>query len=141
MSDNAEYTINIDEIIKNKDTISCIKDLFRSLKEFGYVTPKSYFESMSDYDLHQLNVLVEQMSSEEASPLEQFEAQEHVMLLTIGFLVGEGTEINEDTVTNGSSLTVLMITLESLARQGLVKVHRDKWCLTGAESDIWVERI
>lgn len=141
MSDNTEYTIKIDEIIKNKETISCIKDLFRSLKEFGYITPKSYFESISDHDLKQLNVLVDQMSSEEVSELEQFEAQEHVMLLTIGLLVGEGTEINESTVTNGSSLTVLMITLESLARQGLVKVHRDKWCLTGEASDVWVERM
>jgi len=141
MSDNAEYTINIDEIIKNKETISCIKDVFRSLKEFGYVTPKSYFDSISDYDLHQLITLVEQINSEETSDLEQFKAREHVMLLTIGFLVGEGTEINENTVINGCSLTVLMITLESLARHGLVKVHRDKWCLTGEASDVWVERM
>lgn len=136
-----EYTVNIEALLESKDTLSCIKELFRSVQKNGYVTPKKYFESVSDTDLHTLSSLVEQMSSEEASDLEQFEAQEHIMLMTIGFLIGEGTEINEDTVMSGSSIVVLMVTLESLARKNLVKVYRENWCLSGEQDKVWVERI
>ena len=136
-----EYTVNIDALIERKDTLSCIKELFRAVQKSGYITPKRYFESISDTDLHTLSALVEQMSSDEASDHEQFEAQEHIMLMTIGFLVGEGTEINEETVTVGSSLVVLMVTLESLARKNLVRVFRENWALSADPELIWVERI
>lgn len=136
-----EYTVNIDTILESKETMSCVKDLFRSVKENGYITPKTYFESISDLDLNTLMQLADRMNSEESTSQEQFEAQEHIMLMTIGLLVGEGTEINEETVVNGSSLVVLMITCESLARKGLVKPHRDNWCMTGEQDKIWVERI
>ena len=136
-----EYVINMNEILNNTDTYASIKQLFRMIKENTYVTPEQYFQTQSSVDLEVLQDLVETMNDPDATDDQQFAAQEQLMLMTIGFLVGEGVEISEDTVTEGIRLTILMVTLENLARKGLVKVHRQNWCMTGDPDKAWVERI
>lgn len=137
-----EYAVNIDYILESDETYSQVRKLFRQLKERGYVTPKQYFESISDSDAFTLmNMVEESVNSIHGSDV-QFAMTEQLMLLTIGFLLGEGSEINEQNVTEGSNAVFLMITIDSLARKGLVEAYRDKWCLNGGyPTDVWVKKI
>jgi len=135
------YIINMDEIIASKDAPSFIKDLFRTVSQLGYISPQTYFETLSTPDLDTMRSLVEQMSDENAPEEIQFRAYELIMLMTIGFLIGEGTEITEETVTENSSLVIHMISLEAMARIGLVKPVRSNWSLSGDPDAIWVESI
>ena len=132
------YTIDIDRIISDKRTISCLRNLFSQLKEHGYVTPKTFFNDLSDIDLQTLVELSDLTVDPKVSHEQAMEAYMQLSTCTIGLLIGEGSEINEQLVQDSFSRLITMIACESLARKGLVTVFRENWEMTGDDEKPWV---
>lgn len=132
-----EFAVDINKVLADINVMSCVKDVFRSLSKTGYLTPKTYFEQLSEVDLSTLMLMSADMDSEKTSEA----ALHQLTMLTIGFLVGENSPVSEGNVEESLKYVVLMITLESLARKGLIKPLRGNWCLSGDPKALWAESI
>lgn len=133
----SNFVTNIDALLDSKIAASCVKDLFREIQKTGYATPEWYFSRLSDGDLSLLLATTNEMSKSD----EAHQADPSVVLLTVGFLIGEGLEVSDAIVIEATNQVVLMITVEALSRKGVLKPYRENWCLFGDGSKIWSEPV
>jgi len=132
------YTMNLDACIADTTTPSVIRQLFRDLKENGYINTGDYFCGVSDTDLNLLLQFAEAVGTNKDafSEEEQDEALRNLMLLGMGLTVGEGEILTEDTVYQSANSVITFIALEGLYRKGLINIYRDKWSMTQNDNDI-----
>lgn len=130
--DDEYMTLNIDKCIADRSRPAVIRSLFVDIRDRCYVTPGEFFGGISDMDLEVLRVYSEQIARLDGhapSTDEHHTAYENLGLLSMGLLVGDGLEITEDTSVHALKTTVLLISLEHLARLGMIDVYRDNWSM------------
>ncbi len=128
------FTLNIERCIADKQVPAVIRQLFIELRDHGYVHVGKFYGELSDIDLDTLTTLAEQTHPEAVvTQEEQDRAYEHMALLGMALLVGEGQELNEETCENSLKLVIAYTAIEGLFRAGLVEVIRDNWSMVGDE--------
>lgn len=126
------FTLNIERCIADKQIPAVIRQLFVELRDHGYVHVGKFYSELSDIDLDTLTTLAEQTHPEAAiTEDEQNTAYEHMALLGMGLLVGEGQELSEENCENSLKLAIAYTAIEGLFRAGLVEVIRDNWSMVG----------
>ena len=126
------YSLNYPEIVKQKDVMAVTKLLAHQLMENPYIVVGDFIKEMSDTDLHSLQEAIEQ---------EHFE---DIILMAEMLATGEGCDQSEnfDAFTDRANILTTFLTIESLGRKGLVKVHHDKISFhEDARKNVVVERI
>ena len=102
-----EFAVDINKVLADINVMSCVKDVFRSLSKTGYLTPKTYFEQLSEVDLSTLMLMSADMDSEKTSEA----ALHQLTMLTIGFLVGENSPVSEGNVEESLKYVFLFFSL------------------------------
>ena len=126
------YSINLPEVVKNKDIMAVTKLLAHRIMENPYLSVGEYLQEMSDLDLDALQDAIE---NEEYSD---------VILIGEMLATAEGCDQAKDfnEMNERAQHMTTFLTITSLGRKGLVKVHYDKLSFhPDSGKDIVVERI
>lgn len=111
-----DFGINYDAVAKAPNLSSVTKLLARDITGSGYITPGSWFKSLSDRDIDSLMELVDCDDEDE-------ERMGELMLITLMLTKAEGIVIKDDLEFAGMIGAMRMLTATvSLARKGLVNV-------------------
>lgn len=132
MNSNDTFTLNIDRCIEEKSNPAVVRDLFKQLRENGYINVGKFFEELSDLDLEMLTDIADRSHPDAASELtvEQIDqSMEMMVLIGMALTVGEGGVLTEHACAQGSQLAIAFITIEGLYRKGLVNVFRENWSM------------
>lgn len=116
----SHFTILFDRVIEDKNLLPTTRLLAVDISKNGYINVGEFFQKMSQDDLQKYLVMSEDMESDSAA---------EVLLLSEMLAIGEGLdngldETTPETMQNRMSQLIMFLACESLARQGLVKLHR-----------------
>lgn len=127
------FTLNVDRCIADKSIPAVIRNLFVELRDKGYVHVGNFFKDLTDIDLETLKELAESTHPEATNVTdEQVEnAYEHMALLGMALMVGEGCELSIDNCELGLKLAITYTTVEGLFRRNLVEVIHENWSMDG----------
>jgi hypothetical protein len=126
--------IDLKKCLNDRDTLSCIRDAFRTIGENGYLTPAEFFQNISDLDLELLSELCE-LGHENEIALRQ------ISILALALLSGSCVDINENSVYNCTNLTRSLILIERLSRAGMVIPEYDNWSVDAPDDSVLVRSI
>ena len=109
------YTVNLNQVIKDNSILAITRLLAHNLLSNPYFTLKDFLTSITDDDLAILNQKSENTELED------------IMLITLMLIQGEGLEFNEndEKLRNNIGQMIMFLTIETLARKGLVKAYRE----------------
>lgn len=109
------YTVNLNNVIKDTSILAITRLLAHNLLNNPYFTLKDFLTSITDDDLAILNQKAEDTELED------------IMLITLMLIQGEGLEFNEndEKLRNNIGQMIMFLTIETLARKGLVKAYRE----------------
>jgi hypothetical protein len=133
MNSDAAFTLNIDRCINDKSRPAVIRELFKQLRDDGYINIGKYFAEISDVDLDMLADMCEHTHPEavgDSSPEQIERSLESLMLIGLALTVGEGGILTEKSSDTSVRLAILYIVIEGLYRQGLVDVFRENWSMS-----------
>jgi hypothetical protein len=126
------YSVNLTEVVKNKDVMAVTKLLAHRIMENPYLSVGEFMEELSDLDLDALQDAVEK------------EEYSDVILIGEMLATAEGCDQAKDfdEMMERSKSMAMFLTITSLGRKGLVKVHYDKLSFhPDSGKNIVVERI
>lgn len=111
------YTVNYDILLKSKDVSSVTKLLATKLKENPYTTVGDYLQSLSDSDVETLLTNIDGDETEKN--------YSDVILISEMLATAEGLDSSKDFdgMVKRTHYLVGFLTIESLRRKGLVKIH------------------
>jgi hypothetical protein len=127
------FTLNIDRCIADKSNPAVIRELFKQLRDDGYINVGKYFAEMSDIDLDMLTEIADHTHPDavgESTPEQITQSMETMALMGMALTVGEGGVLSESACEQGLKLTITYIAIESLYRRGIVNVFRENWSMT-----------
>jgi hypothetical protein len=112
------YTVNLEEVSKQKDLMAVTRLLAMDLQRDGYVVVGDFIKDISDTDLENI---VQDMDREGDHQYDD------LILISEMLATGEGCDASKTPNDFGDRMNQLMTLLvcESLARKGLVKVRRE----------------
>lgn len=110
------YSINYTEVLKQQDIMAVTKLLVHRMLDNPYISVGDYLQELSDTDLDSLQNAIEQNHFED------------VILISEMLATGEGCDPAKDfdEFNDRANSLTSFITIASLGRKGLVKVHYDK---------------
>jgi len=120
MFDGGGYSINYEELLKQNTIMSITKLLAFNMMTNSYVVVGDYIRNLSNADLNSLMALMDEIEKEEPD-------YEDLILIAEMLATGEGcppSDSVEDFKFRMEQL-VMFLTIESLSRKGLVKVHHN----------------
>lgn len=126
------YSLNYDLILKQKDLMSVTKLLVHRMMENPYIVVGEYISELSDMDLALLQDCVEAQDFKD------------IILMSEMLATGEGCDQAKDfdEFNERTNSLVSFLTLESLGRKGLVKVHHENLSFhADSRNKVVVERI
>ena len=132
MNSDDTFTLNIDRCISDKSNPAVIRELFKQLRDDGYINVGKYFAELSDIDLQLLVDLAEHThvdASNESDESDISRGVETLALLGMALTVGEGGPLTESACEQGVRLAIAFVSIESLYRKGLVNVFRENWSM------------
>ena len=136
-NEDGTFSVNLDNIIASKDMLAVTKLAAMEAKAEGYLTVGRFLQQLSDHDLNELMDIAESCKDETNDRVGE------ILLITEILAAGEGLEpatIEEITVRMNSF--IVLLTVESLNRKGLVRVFHNNMSLGDDAGDkIIVERI
>lgn len=135
--EDGTFTVNLDRIIASKEMLAVTKLTAAKAKMEGYITVGAFLQQLSDPDLNELMFICE------AGMDDTNERLGEVLLIAEILAVGEGIEPGTlSQVTQRMNTFIVMLTIESLYRKGLVKVYHNNMSLGEDAGDkIIVEKI
>lgn len=142
MDSDDTFTLNIDRCIADKSNPAVIRELFKQLRDDGYINIGKYFAEMSDIDLNMLTDIADHTHPEavgESTPDQIEQSMETMALIGMALTVGEGGTLTEEACEQGLKLAITYIALEGLYRKGHVNVFRENWSMTEESSKPIVE--
>jgi predicted secreted protein len=117
MDEQGTFSINYENIMKANNLLAVTKMLASDMQRNAYMTPGDFMKNLSDGDLHYLVGLCEEEDNEHFAEL---------MLMAEMLAQGEGLpRANEEQMMHRVNGMVGFIVCESLARRGMVKIHRE----------------
>lgn len=126
------YLINIDNCIADRTLPAVIRNLFVDIRDKGYISVGDFFKDLNDGDLYILRDISEvivQLEGSDAQTKEQDDAYSNIMMLGLGLTVGEGLEIDPNSIDVTMKVTMSLIALECLSRTGHIDVYRENWSM------------
>lgn len=144
--DDEQYTdfdINYDNVIASKECLSMTRILAADLKNNPYMTVGDFLRNISKSDLEILNDIVEQHMGYDEDDEVTDERMADFVLMTEMLSRAEGLiSESDDDLTRKISQFMIMVTMETLHRNGLIKVHHSNMSFgTDVENRIIAERI
>ena len=133
MNSEDTFTLNIDRCIADKSNPAVIRELFKQLRDDGYINVGKYFAEMSDLDLDMLTEIADHTHPDavgESTPDQIAQSMETMALIGMALTVGEGGALTESACEQGLKLAITYIAIESLYRKGVVNVFRENWSMT-----------
>ena len=126
MSDD-DYFLNYKEIANAEWVLPTIRLLAIDLQKCPYISLGDWFKSLSNRSIDELQEMAENVDEDPDN--EQY--VEQAMLLSMMLSGAEGTSNIKDLEQTRHQLSMLLslITFESLARKGLVRVYRENYTL------------
>lgn len=115
-NDYEDYTIDLKKITEQHDFLAVTKLLAQSLMIEPYMMPGKWFKQLSDHDLQLLNGVIE----------EDQDGPHFQELLLICEMLSQAEGVDERNIaaaTERMNMLIILLTCESLARKGLVKVN------------------
>lgn len=131
------YTLNYEAIAKSKDMMAVTRLLATDLIRDGYIIVGDFIKNLSDNDLYALVQKIEANDNGEHD-------YQDLILVSEMLAEGEGCEPaqSDDMFIDRMEQFVMLLTIESLARKGLVKVYRENYSFHADMKDkVVVERI
>lgn len=125
------FLLNFDRVISDSSIPAIIRFTFLQIRnrKNSYMTPGEFLRDLSDVDLQNLIDLADILygKDNQESEFTVNRATNHLIILTLGLATAEGSmDINDATILSSLKMTITFITLESLFRQGLIELDRDK---------------
>lgn len=116
-----KFSINLDKIVEDSTLLAATRLLAVDITKNGYINVGEFFGKMSDNDLQKYLNMAEDIESEAAA---------EVLLVSELLAIGEGLDnglddIDVDIMQQRMSQLITFLACESLARKGLVKLHRE----------------
>jgi hypothetical protein len=113
--DEKYFKVNLEKVSKTKGYLSTTRLLAYRMLENPYITVEDFLLDISDSDLKELLYKVDEEDVEE------------IILLSEMLATGEGLEYSktDSVMLERTNILVGFLTIESLARKGLVKVYRE----------------
>lgn len=136
-NDDDTFTFDLDNIIASKDVLAITKMTAMEAKYEGYITVGSYLQRLSDFDLHELLDICE-------SAKDELNDRVGELLLITGILAAaEGLDPGEvDVITQRMNSFIMLLTIESLHRKGMVRaIHSNMSLGEDAGDRVVVEKI
>jgi hypothetical protein len=132
MNSEDTFTLNIDRCIADKSNPAVIRELFKQLRDDGYINVGKYFAELSDLDLDMLTEIADHTHPDavgESTPVQIAQSMETMALIGMALTVGEGGILTESACEQGLKLAITYIAIEGLYRKGLVNVFRENWSM------------
>jgi hypothetical protein len=113
--DFSNFSVNLEKVVKDKNSSSITKLLAAKLMVQPYMSIGEFLNSLSDDDVAILLDMVEE------------EELENILLITEMLAGSEGLGGSKDVEESTIKINAManFIVLESLARKGLIKLHRE----------------
>lgn len=142
-NDSGEFTINYDNVVACKECMTMTRILAADLKNNPYMTVGMFLQSLSDADVTTLQGLVDANSNLEEEDEVDDPRMADVVLMAEMLARAEGITSADDVELHKKvNQFMVMITLESLYRKGLVKLYHDNMSFGDDAGDrIVVEKI
>lgn len=136
-NEDGTFSVNIDNIIGSKDMLAVTKLVAMEAKNEGYVTVGRFLQQLSDHDLQEL------MSVAESAKDEENDRVGELILIAEILAAGEGLDPGQlDDITKRMNVFIVLLTIESLHRKGMVRAFHDNMSLgEDAGNKMIVERI
>jgi hypothetical protein len=129
MEEDEEYTdfdINYDNVISCKECLSMTRILAADLKSNPYMTVGDFLMNVSKSDLAILSDIVEQHMGYEEDDEVTDERMADFVLMTEMLSRAEGLiSEDDDDLTRKINQFMVMVTMESLYRKGLIKLYHE----------------
>lgn len=134
--------ISIDKILNNKKLPNWVLKAAFEVKHSGFLPAGEYFEKLDDVEIYEMSSALEYIHT---SNFEQFnvlsqQAQEDLQslcLLCFILALGEGElEVDPESLSSMLQYLFLLVSIESLHRQGKVEVIREHYSLFGGEKPV-----
>lgn len=124
MEDFGNFQINYDKIIESADFLAVTRLLASRLKDNPYQNVGEFFKQLSDSDLGVLLEIVDQyQDNNDDTNTAHFE---EVLLIAEMLAAAEGvSDRTVDDVMGRTTQFMVFVTLESLYRKKLIKLHHD----------------
>jgi hypothetical protein len=135
MDEKEVITVNLEQVLRAKDFLSVTRLLAATLMDNPYETIGNFMSNLTNEDLKSLRNISEDVDDDKFGNL---------ILISEMLANAEGAEPShtDQDVANRVSQFVMFVTLESLARKGIVKLYRENMSFgEDAGSKILVERI
>lgn len=116
-----KFSINLDMVVEDGTLLAATRLLAVDITKNGYINVGEFFGKMSDGDLQKYLNMAEDIESDAAA---------EVLLVSELLAIGEGLDnglddIDVDIMQQRMSQLITFLACESLARKGLVKLHRE----------------
>jgi hypothetical protein len=134
--------VSIDKILANKKLPNWVLKAAFEVKHSGFLPAGEYFEKLDDVEIYEMISALEYIHT---SNFEQFnvlsqqaqEDLESLCLLCFILALGEGEiEVDPDSLSGMLQYLFLLVSIESLHREGKVEVIREHYSLFGGEKPV-----
>lgn len=134
--------ISIDKILANKKLPNWVLKGAFEVKQSGFLPAGEYFEKLDDVEIYEMSSALEYIHTanfQEFNVLSQ-QAQEDLeslCLLCFILALGEGEiEVDPDSLSGMLQYLFLLVSIESMHREGKVEVIREHYSLFGGEKPV-----
>jgi hypothetical protein len=139
MPDEFEYTLNIQGIRDDKNMRATVRMLASFIMSRGLVTIAECIEQISDSDLYRITGTNFEDPDIDPDDLDE------IGVISMLFNHAEGGTIGDEQTYLSESLrlmnsTIVMLTIESLARKGMIDVQRSNYTLDDSEAEIFLQK-
>lgn len=109
------FNINLEKVVKTKDYLGTTRLLASHFLNNQYMSVADFLTEISDSDLKSFMHMIDE------EDIEQF------ILISEMLAIGEGLDLSDsdDTIMKRTNTLIGFMTVESLARKNLVKIHRE----------------
>lgn len=138
--------ISIDKILTNKKLPNWVLKAAFEVKHSGFLPAGEYFEKLDDVELYEMTSALEYIHTanfKQFNILSQQAEQDLQSLSLLCFILalGEGEiEVDADSLSSMLQYLFLLVSIESLHREGKVEVIREHYSLFGGDKPVVREK-
>lgn len=134
--------ISIDKILQNKKLPNWVLKAAFEVKHSGFLPAGEYFEKLDDVEIYEMSNALEYINTANFQQFDVLSQQaqedlESLCLLCFILALGEGEiEVDPDSLSSMLQYLFLLVSIESLHREGKVEVIREHYSLFGGEKPV-----
>ena len=134
--------ISIDKVLADKKLPNWILKAAFEVNHSGFLPAGEYFEKLDDVEVYEIKNSLEYINTANYKQFEVMSSQAEEDLQNLGLLcfilaLGEGeVEVTSESLSSMIQYLFLLITIESLYREGKVEVIREHYSLFGGDKPV-----